>query len=87
MEINLQNRGTISNMDCAPSCGSVSLSNDKKILKWNIGQKFVADPKKLEIKLPAIVYLESLSTPSDPFFVKQNAFAKANFTHKKMFFV
>lgn len=78
LELNLQNRGFITHLDVTPTCGTVSVINDKKTLKWNIGHKFTG--RTLELALPAIIYVEGKPDPNDdPFLINQNSFVKLRF--------
>jgi len=78
LELTLHNRGSITNMDVSPTCGSVSVTADRKTLKWNIGHKFTG--KNLELALPAIIYVEGKPDPNDDsFLINQNSFVKLRF--------
>jgi hypothetical protein len=77
VELTLQNQVSIENMDGSPTSGSVTVSSDRKTMKWTIGQKF--NGRNLELALPAILYVEGKSKLSqDPFFVNQNSFIKVS---------
>ncbi|XP_048731973.1 AP-5 complex subunit mu-1-like isoform X2 [Ostrea edulis] len=86
MQIPFHNRGVIASQDSSVSQGSTIVSPDKKILVWNIGQKF---SKSLTAALEATVVFtdtRSSGTLDDPFCKDQNAYAKLffkipDFTH------
>lgn len=86
MQIPFHNRGIISSQDSSVSQGNTLISPDKKILVWNIGQKF---PKSLNANLEATVVFTDAKSPSsfdDPFCTDQNAYAQLffkipDFTH------
>ncbi|XP_014663260.1 PREDICTED: AP-5 complex subunit mu-1-like [Priapulus caudatus] len=75
------NRGEITHVDSTVSVGKVVTSNDKRILVWNIGEKFPSNT--LEASLSSTLKFSSMSTPSntyeDPFCTELNAYAKVVF--------
>eukprot|EP00058_Branchiostoma_floridae_P018990 XP_002604479.1 hypothetical protein BRAFLDRAFT_79220 [Branchiostoma floridae] len=54
LQIPFYNRGPIQTYKTTPSVGSTVLSADRRILAWNIGQKFPT--KSLEVQLNATLY-------------------------------
>ncbi|XP_061173880.1 AP-5 complex subunit mu-1-like [Saccostrea echinata] len=79
MQIPFHNRGVISNQDSSVTQGNTLVSPDKKILVWNIGQKF---SKSLIATLEAtVIFSETKSASSfdDPFCKDQNAYAQLFF--------
>eukprot|EP00999_Lentomonas_sp_LEN2_P000982 NODE_198_length_1918_cov_94.585706_g174_i0.p1 GENE.NODE_198_length_1918_cov_94.585706_g174_i0~~NODE_198_length_1918_cov_94.585706_g174_i0.p1 ORF type:complete len:506 (+),score=57.46 NODE_198_length_1918_cov_94.585706_g174_i0:398-1915(+) len=56
------NRGPISKIDVSPTSGSVSLSQDRKTLIWNIGSKFTG--RNREVAFPGTIYFLPKSTDS-----------------------
>lgn len=87
LQIPFHNRGTIGIYDATPSQGNVMVSPDRRILVWNVGQKFPT--KSLTISLEATVNFTDSKTPAtheDAFCVGQNSYAKLffklpDFTH------
>ncbi|KAL3872736.1 hypothetical protein ACJMK2_035940 [Sinanodonta woodiana] len=82
LQIPFHNRGPIASHDSLPSSGSMMLSPDRKVLAWNIGQKFSS--KTLEVNLTATVQFadpskQPASPQDDPFCVGQNAYAQLYF--------
>ncbi|XP_041354497.1 AP-5 complex subunit mu-1-like [Gigantopelta aegis] len=82
LQIPFYNRGVISSFETTPSQGSTSLSPDKNIVVWNVGQKFPS--KTLEVSMTAIVHFsETTSTPlssaEELFCVGQNGYAQLYF--------
>ncbi|CAG5134532.1 unnamed protein product [Candidula unifasciata] len=83
LHIPFYTRDKISNVDGTPTQGSVSLSSSKKVLIWNIGQKFTS--KDQQASLAATVTFASadqgLPAPSveDAFCRGNNSYAQLNF--------
>ncbi|OWF38566.1 AP-5 complex subunit mu-1 [Mizuhopecten yessoensis] len=87
LQIPFHNRGVIGTYDATPSQGSVMVSPDRRILVWNVGQRFPS--KSLSTSLDATVHFTDSKTPGaheDAFCVGQNSYAKLffkipDFTH------
>lgn len=69
-------------MESAPSQGTVALSQDRKILAWNIGQKFPA--KTLSVSMTATVNLMegkpcvTATSAEDQFCVGHNSYCQVS---------
>lgn len=87
LQIPFYNRGQISSQDSSVSQGNVMVSPDRRILVWNIGQKFPS--KSLSVNLDATVQFNEnklTNVYNDPFCVGLNAYAQLffkilDFTH------
>lgn len=77
VDLPFPNRGHIVNMEISPTTGAVSLTPDKRGLKWNLGQKFTGRNK--EVALPATLYFDGDTSIQDPFFVGGNGYIKLKF--------
>lgn len=77
VDLPFPNRGNIINMEISPTAGAITLSPDKKGLKWNLGQKFTSRNK--EVALPATIYFDGETSIEDPFLVGTNCFIKLKF--------
>ncbi|XP_078590303.1 AP-5 complex subunit mu-1-like [Branchiostoma floridae x Branchiostoma japonicum] len=84
LQIPFYNRGPIQTYKTTPSVGSTVLSADRRILAWNIGQKFPT--KSLEVQLNATVtFADNMATPphsllqEDPFCTGLNSYAQLYF--------
>ncbi|KAG1681057.1 AP-5 complex subunit mu-1 [Nymphon striatum] len=74
-------RGRISFVDCKPTSGSVRVSDDRRTLVWNLGQKFPS--RTASVSLTATVHFIDLDTNEnvieDSFCVGMTAYASINF--------
>ncbi|XP_076464112.1 AP-5 complex subunit mu-1-like [Babylonia areolata] len=83
LQIPLLNGPPVQNVDSSPSQGVVTVSPDKRIVVWNIGQKFPS--KSLEVSMTATVYLGDKSksvcptSPEDQFCVDLNSYCQLYF--------
>ncbi|KAL8622943.1 hypothetical protein ACOMHN_027064 [Nucella lapillus] len=83
LQIPILNGPPVVSVDSSPSQGVVSTSPDKRIVVWNIGQKFPS--KNLEVTLAATIHLGDksksvrASLPEDQFCVGLNAFCQLYF--------
>ncbi|XP_025105765.1 LOW QUALITY PROTEIN: AP-5 complex subunit mu-1-like [Pomacea canaliculata] len=83
LQIPLYSSPPISNVESAPSQGTVALSPDRKILAWNIGQKFPA--KTLSVSMTATVNLMegkpcvTATSAEDQFCVGHNSYCQVYF--------
>ncbi|XP_074652050.1 AP-5 complex subunit mu-1-like [Tubulanus polymorphus] len=82
LQIPFFHRGPILNYDASPCHGNLLISPDRKILVWNIGQKFPS--KNPEIMLKATVnfgdnIIEKQNNRDDPFCVGQNSYIQLFF--------
>ena len=79
MELPFGNRGSIVHIDIVPTAGAVTISSNRKSLKWNIGQKFTN--KSLEVSLPATVYFDGNNNNEidDPFMQNSNSYVQLRF--------
>ncbi|PRP74777.1 hypothetical protein PROFUN_06638 [Planoprotostelium fungivorum] len=78
MYIPFPSRGPIVDVEAIPTAGTITVSNDKKSLHWNIGQKFTSRDK--QVALPATVTFDaSRAVVIDPFLVGTNAYVSLSF--------
>ncbi|KAK7104221.1 AP-5 complex subunit mu-1-like [Littorina saxatilis] len=83
LQIPLLNGPPVQSVDSSPSQGGVTVSPDRRIVVWNIGQKF--PNKTLEVSLTATVYMGdksksiAASSPEDQFCVGLNSYCQLYF--------
>lgn len=77
MELPFPNRGSIVHIDISPTAGAVTITANRKGLKWNIGQKITS--KNLEVSLPATIYFDEKVEMEDPFLVGENSYVQVLF--------
>lgn len=83
LQIPLLNGPPVQSVDSSPSQGVITISPDKRIIVWNIGQKFPS--KTMEVTLTAIIHLGDRSKsvtailPEDQFCVGHNSYCQLYF--------